>query len=184
MSSRYSLSQTDSPRPTYRVIDRSRDGEVALYPATLPSGAPHPRAGQPRSVVTSLSPARPAPDEGRARTWGELGGYTFAIVERIPAWASVPLSTLIRQDPESVKGIPGDLLDSEGLANRPWFASPVSWADVPAPSRPSPATPAPPRLHPHQQRRWQDRYTTAMAHSTSPRRLLDVLNRRATSEAA
>lgn len=179
MSTRYSLSQTLSPRPTYRVIDHALDNEVALYPATLPNGAPHPQAGQPRSVVTSLTPKHPAPDEGRARTWGELGGYTFAIVERVPARASVPLSTLTRLDPEAVKGIPGDLLDYEGLANRPWFASPVSWADVPAPSRPSPLTAAPPQLHPHLQPRWQDRYATAIAHGTSPSRLLSVLNRRA-----
>lgn len=179
MSNRYSLSQTLNSRPTYRVIDHALDGEVALYPTTLPNGAPHPQAGQPRSVVTSLSPTHPAPDEGRARKWGELGGYTFAIVERIPAWASVPLSTLIRQDPESVKGIPGDLLDYEGLASRPWFVSPVSWADVPAPWSPSPLTSAPPQLHPHLQPRWQDRYATAVAHGTSPSRLLDVLNRRA-----
>lgn len=179
MSNRYSLSKNPGPRPSYRVIDHSLDGEVALYPATLPNGAPHPQAGLPRSVVTSQAPARPAPDEGRARTWGELGGFTCAVVERVPAWASVPLSTLIRQDPEAVKGIPGDLLDYEGLANRPWFVSPVSWADVPAPSRPSPLTAAPPQLHPHQQPRWQDRYATAVAHGTSPSRLLDVLNRRA-----
>ena len=183
MSPRYSLSQTLSPRPTYRVIDHTHDDEVALYPDTLPSGAPHPQAGQPRSVVTSLSQAHPAPDEGRARTWGELGGYTFVIVERIPAWASVPLSTLTRRDPEAIEGIPGDLLNCEGLANRPWFASPVSWADVPAPVRPSPLTSAPPQLHPHLQPRWQDRYATAVAHGTSPKRLLDVLNRRVAAEA-
>lgn len=41
MSNRYSLSQADGPRTTYRVIDRSRDDEIALHPATLPSGAPH-----------------------------------------------------------------------------------------------------------------------------------------------
>lgn len=179
MSNRYSLSQTFSSRPTYRVIDHTFDDEVALYPATLPNGAPHPQAGQPRSVVASLSPAHPDPGEGRARTWGELGGYTFAIVERVPAWASVPLSTLVLRNPEALVGIPGDLLDYEGLASRPWFASPVSWADVPAPSRPSPLTAAPPQLHPHQQPRWQDRYAVAVAHGTSPNRLLSVLNRRA-----
>lgn len=179
MSPRYSLSQTCSPRPTYRVIDHAFDDEVALYPATLPNGAPHPQAGQPRSVVSPLPLAHSDLEEGRARTWGELGGRTFAIVERLPMWASVPLSTLVRQNPEALKGIPGDLLDYEGLANRPWFASPVSWADVPAPSRPSPLTAAAPQLHPHQQPRWQDRYATAAAHGTSPSRLLSVLNRRA-----
>lgn len=34
MSNHYSLSQTGSPLTTYRVIDHSRDGEVALHPAT------------------------------------------------------------------------------------------------------------------------------------------------------
>lgn len=179
MSTRYSLSKNPGPRPSYRVIDHSLDDEVALYPDTLPNGAPHPQAGRPRSVVTSLPSSYQAPDEGRARTWGELGGFTCAIVERVPSWASVPLSTLLRHDPEAVRGVPADLLDHEGLASRPWFASPVSWADVPAPSRPSQLTAAPPRLHPHQQPRWQDRYATAVAHGTSPKRLLEVLNRRA-----
>ena len=179
MSTRYSLSQTSSPRPTYRVIDHALDDEVAVYPDTLPNGAPSPLAGQPRSVVTSINPARPALGEGRARTWGELGGYTFAVIERVPARASVPLSLLLRDRPEAVRGIPADLLDYEGLATRPWFVSPVSWADVPAVAIPSPLTSAPPRLNPHQQPRWQDRYATAIAHGTSPRRLLGVLNRRA-----
>ena len=40
MSNRYSIIQTDSPRPTYRVIDHRRDAEPALLPATLPSIAP------------------------------------------------------------------------------------------------------------------------------------------------
>lgn len=179
MNTRYSLSKNPGPRPSYRVIDHSLDDEVALYPDTLPNGAPHPQAGRPRSVVPSLYPAHPTPDEGRARTWGELGGFTCAVVERVPAWASVPLGTLLRHDPEAIRGIPADLLDHEGLASRPWFVSPVSWADVPAPSRPAPLTAAPPQLHPHQQPRWQDRYATAVAHGTSPRRLLEVLNRRA-----
>lgn len=40
MSNRYSLIQTDSPRPTYRGIDHRRDAEPALPPATLPGTAP------------------------------------------------------------------------------------------------------------------------------------------------
>lgn len=40
MSNRYPIIQTDSPRPTYRVIDRRRDAEPALLPATLPSISP------------------------------------------------------------------------------------------------------------------------------------------------
>ena len=53
MSNRYSLSPTDSPRPIYRVIDHSLDGESALHPATLPSGAPHPPAGRPDSPYSA-----------------------------------------------------------------------------------------------------------------------------------
>ena len=69
MSNRYSLSQTDGPRTTYRVIDHELDGEVARHPATLPGGAPHPLAGQPVSVVTSPSPAHYRVEgEGRPRT--------------------------------------------------------------------------------------------------------------------
>lgn len=90
MSNRYSLSQTDSPRTTYRVIDHSRDGEPALHPATLPSGAPHPLAGQPLSVVTSPSRSYGVQGEGRARTWSELGGYAVAVIEQVPAWAAAP----------------------------------------------------------------------------------------------
>lgn len=84
MSNRYSLSPTDSLLTSYRVIDRSRDGEVALHPATLPSGAPHPLAGQPISIVTSPAPAYEVQGEGRARTWGELGGYAVAVIESVP----------------------------------------------------------------------------------------------------
>lgn len=40
MSSRYSLIQTDSPHPTYLVIDHAYDDEPALLPATLPSISP------------------------------------------------------------------------------------------------------------------------------------------------
>lgn len=85
MSNRYSLSQTDSPLTAYRAIDHSRDDEPALHPATLPGGAPHPSAGKPVSVVTSPAPASyRVQGEGRARTWGELGGYTVAIIEQAP----------------------------------------------------------------------------------------------------
>lgn len=175
MSPRYSLSQTDSPRPTYRVIDHGYDDEVARHPATLPSGAPHPLAGKPLSVVTSLSQTRPAPDEGRPRTWSEVGGKTVAVLERVPDWASVPSSFVLREDLQALDGIPSDLLECGGLSARPWYASPVSWGGVPEGRRPA----ALPAVHPHQQRRWQDRYAAATAHGTSPRRLLDVLNRRA-----
>lgn len=40
MSNRYPIIRTDSPRPTYRVIDHRRDAGPALLPATLPSTAP------------------------------------------------------------------------------------------------------------------------------------------------
>lgn len=171
----YSLSQTCSPRPTYRVIDHALDNEVARYPATLPSGAPHPRAGQPRSVVTSLTGSYRDPDEGRARTWGELGGFTYAIIERVPTWALARMVEGPWNDPAALEGIPEDLLTGSGPAARPWFASPVSWNGVPAERRP----PHPPQLHPHLQPRWQDRYATAMAHGSAPRNLLRMLERRA-----
>lgn len=174
MSNRYSLSQTCNPRPTYRVIDHTFDDEIARYPATLPNGSPHPKAGQPRCIITSPSPAYRVQDEGRARTWGEVGGYTAAIVERVPAWASAPLNAVLRETPTAVDGIPEDLLDHEGLAVRPWFVVPTSWDDVPAERRLTHAS----SLHPHQQPRWQDRYAVAIAHGSSTSRLLDVLNRR------
>lgn len=182
MSNRYHLAPTDSLRGTYRAIDRASGSEVALHPATLPNGAPHPEAGRPISVVASPSPTYRVLGEGRPRTWAELGGRTVAVIERVPAWASAPLSTVLREAPEATLGIPSDLLDHEGLATRPWFASPVSWDDVPPEARPSPLIDAPPRVHPHQQPRWQDRYATAAAHGTSPQRLLDILNRRAAPE--
>ena len=159
MSNRYSLSQTNSPRTTYRVIDHSRDGEPALYPATLPSGAPHPRAGQPVSVVTSPSPAHYRVEgEGRARTWAELGGYAVAIVEQVPAWATAPSSTALRENPSAFDGIPDELAHSPagGLSVRPWFATAV-------------ATGA------HQLPRWQDRYAAAAAHAPSARLALKRL---------
>ena len=107
MSNRYTLAQTDSPRTTYRVIDHSLDDEVALHPATLPSGAPHPLAGQPVSVVTSPAPAHyRVQGGGRPRTWGELGGYAVAVIERVPSWAAAPASAVLREDPAAFDGIP------------------------------------------------------------------------------
>lgn len=175
MPPRYSLSQTLSPCPTYRVIDHALDDEVALYPATLPDGAPHPRAGQPRRVVTAIPGSYRDPDVGRAYTWGELGGRTYAIIERVPQWALARLARGPQNDPAALEGRPKDLFAAGGLEARPWFASPVSWDDVPGEARPSRI----PRLHPHLQPRWQDRYATAMAHGSTARNLLRMLQRRA-----
>ena len=179
MSNRYSLSQTDSPRPVYRVIDHSRDDEPALHPATLPSGAPHPLAGQPVSVVAFPSPAAyRVQDEGRARSWGEIGGYSVARLEQVPAWAAAPASTVLREDPHALDGIPEELLAGGGLSVRPWFAVPREWGDVPEERRPASGSPLR-AVHPHQLRRWQDRYAVAAAHAPSARlalkRLLSAL---------
>lgn len=174
MSTRYSLSQTDSPRTTYRVIDHSRDDEPALHPATLPSGAPHPLAGRPVSVVTSPSRAYKVQGEGRARTWAEIGGHAVARVEQVPAWAAAPASTVLREDPHALDGIPEELLAGGGLSVRPWFAVPLKWDDVPAERRPSPGSPLR-AVHPHQLRRWQDRYAVAAAHAPSARLALQRL---------
>ena len=178
MSNRYSLSQTDSPRTTYRVIDHAYDNEIAVYPATLPSGAPHPQAGQPVSVVTSPSRAYKVQGEGRARTWGEMGGYTVARIEQVPAWASAPASAVLREDPHAFDGIPEELLAGGGLSVRPWFAVPREWDDVPEGRRPPTGSPLR-AVHPHQLPRWQDRYAAAAAHAPSSRlalkRLLSVL---------
>ena len=113
MSNRYSLSQTDSPRPVYRVIDHSLDDEPALHPATLPSGAPHPLAGRPVSVITSPSRAYKVQGDGRPRTWAEIGGHAVARIERVPDWAAAPASAVLRNDPHAFDGIPEELL---GLA--------------------------------------------------------------------
>ena len=175
MSNRYSLSQTDSPRTTYRVIDHAYDDEPALYPATLPSGAPHPHAGRPVSTVTSPSPAYHVQDGGRPRTWGELGGRSVAVIERVPAWASAPASTVLREDPHAFDGIPEELAHSPagGLSVRTWFAVPTTWDLVPAEHRPAPG---PLRaVHPHQLPRWQDRYVVAAAHAPSARLALERL---------
>ena len=178
MSNRYSLSQTDSPRTTYLVIDHSLDDEPALHPATLPSGAPHPLAGQPVSAVTSPSPAYKVQGGGRVRTWGELGGHAVARIEQVPSWASAPSSTVLREDPSAFDGIPEELLYGGGLSVRTWFAVPVSWDDVPAERRPAPDSPLR-ALRPTLQRRWQDRYAVAAAHAPSARlalkRLLSAL---------
>lgn len=178
MSNRYSLSQTDSPRPTYRVIDHSRDDEPALHPTALPSGDPHPLAGQPVSVVTSPSRAYKVRGEGRARTWAETGGYGIARIEQVPAWAAAPASTVLREDPHALDGIPEELLADGGLSIRPWFAVPREWDDVPEERRPAPGSPLR-AVHPHQLRRWQDRYAVAAAHAPSARlslkRLLSAL---------
>lgn len=159
MSNRYSLSRTDGPRPTYRVIDHARDAEPALHPATLPGGAPHPRAGRPISVVTSPSPASyRVQGEGRVRTWAELGGHTVAVIERVPAWAAAPASTVLREDPHAFDGIPEEMVSSPagGLSVRTWFATLT-------------ATGA------HRPPRWQDRYAAAAAHAPSARLALERL---------
>lgn len=174
MSNRYSLSQTDSPRTTYRAIDRSRDDEPALHPATLPSGAPHPLAGRPVSVVTSPSRAYKVQGEGRARTWAEIGGHAVARVEQVPAWAAAPANTVLREDPHAFDGIPEELLAGGGLSVRPWFAVPREWDDVPEERRPDLGSPLR-AVHPHQLRRWQDRYAVAAAHAPSARLALQRL---------
>lgn len=159
MSNRYSLDQTDGPRTTYRVIDRSRDDEPALHPATLPSGARHPLAGRPVSVVTSPSPAHyHAEGGGRARTWSELGGYAVAVIEQVPAWATAPASTVLRGDPHAFDGIPDELVHSPagGLLVRTWFATLTG-------------------TRAHQLPRWQDRYAAAAVHAPSSRLALERL---------
>ncbi len=158
MSNRYSLIQTDSPHPTYLVIDHTYDDEPALHPATLPSGAPHPRAGQPVSVVTSPSPAYRVQDEGRMRTWGELGGRAVARIERVPDWAAAPAAVVLRENPSAFDGIPEELVSSPegGLSVRTWFAT-LTHTGVP------------------RKRRWQDRYASAAAHAPSPRLTLERL---------
>lgn len=175
MSNRYSLSQTDSPRTTYLVIDHTYDDVPALHPATLPNGSPHPLAGQPVSVVTSPSPAYKVPGEGRARTWAEIGGHAVARIEQVPAWAAAPASTVLRDDPRAFDGIPGEMLAGGGLSVRTWFAAPREWDDVPAERRPAPDSPLR-AVHPHQLRRWQDRYAVAAAHAPSARLALQRLS--------
>ena len=158
MSNRSSLSQTDGPRTTYRVIDHSRDDEPALHPATPPSGAPHPLAGSPVSVVTSPSRSYKVQGEGRARTWAELGGYTVAVIEQVPAWATAPASTVLREDPSALDGIPDEPVHSPagGLSVRTWFATLTG-------------------TRAHQLPRWQDRYAAAAVHAPSARLALERL---------
>lgn len=175
MSNRYSLSQTDSPATIYLVIDHAYDDEPALHPATLPSGSPHPLAGRPVSVVTA-PPGAPycVANEGRVRTWGEIGGYAVARIEQVPAWAAAPASTVLRENPHAFDGIPEEMLADGGLSVRPWFVVPTSWDDVPEERRPAPDSPLR-AAHPHQVRRWQDRYALAAAHAPSPRLALQRL---------
>ena len=158
MSNRYSLSRTDSPRNTYRAIDHELDDEIALHPATLPSGAPHPLAGSPISVVTSPSRSYMVQGEGRARTWAELGGYAVAVIEQVPAWAAAPASTVLREDPHAFDGIPDELVHSPagGLSVRRWFATLTG-------------------TRAHQLPRWQDRYAAAVVHAPSARLALERL---------
>lgn len=176
MSNRYSLSQTDSPRTTYCVIDHSRDDEPALHPATLPSGAPHPLAGRPISVVTSPSRAYKVQGDGRPRTWAEIGGHAVARIEQVPAWAAAPATAVLREDPHALDGIPDELIHSPagGLSVRSWFAVPREWDAVPEERRPAPGSPLR-AVHPHQLRRWQDRYAVAAAHAPSARLALKRL---------
>ena len=178
MSNRYSLSQTDSPRTTYRVIDHAYDDEIAVYPATLPSGAPHPLAGRPLGVIASPGRLGYSPGEGCSRTWAEVGGYAVARIEQVPAWAAAPLNAVLRKDPHALDGIPEELLAGGGLSVRPWFAVPREWDDVPAERRPAPDSPLR-AVHPHQLLRWQDRYAVAASHAPSARlalkRLLSAL---------
>ena len=174
MSNRYSLSQTDSPRPVYRVIDHSLDDEPALHPATLPSGAPHPLAGRPVSVITSPSRAYKVQGDGRPRTWAEIGGHAVARIERVPDWAAAPASAVLRNDPHAFAGIPEELLTGGGLSVRPWFAVPTSWDDVPEERRPAPDSSVR-ALNPHQLTRWQNRYAVAAAHAPSARLALKRL---------
>ena len=175
MSNRYSLSQTDSPRTTYLVIDHAHDNEPALHPATLPSGAPHPLAGRPLSVITAPPGGLYCvANEGCARTWDEIGGRTVAVIEQVPAWACAPASTVLREEPSAFDGIPEELLAGGGLSVRTWFAVPTTWDRVPAERRPAPGSPLRP-VYPHQLPRWQDRYAVAAAHAPSARLALERL---------
>lgn len=165
MSNRYLLSQTDGPRPTYRVIDRRRDAEPALHPATLPNGAPHPMAGQPVGTARPHAPLSRTLGEGRPRTWAEVGGYTVAVIERVPVWAAAPAGAVLREDPHALDGIPDDMVypPAGGLAVLQWFAVPTSWDLVPA----GPSSRGSDAVHPHQLRRWQDRYAASAARASS-----------------
>lgn len=145
MSNRYSLSPTDSPRTTYRVIDHSRDDEPARHPATLPSGAPHPLAGRPVSVVTSPSRAYKVAGEGRARTWDEIGGYGIARIEQVPAWAAAPASTVLREDHHAFDGIPEELLAGGRPVRAALVRGPAEVGRRPRRAAPGPGLAAPSR---------------------------------------
>lgn len=141
----------------------------ALHPATLPGGAPHPLAGQPVSVVTSPSPAYRVQGEGRVRTWAGLGGYTVAIVEQVPARAAAPASTVLRENPAALDGVPDELVHSPPAACQCGPGSRPSGAGaVPEERRPAHGSPLR-AVHPHRLRRWQDRYAAAIAHAPSAR---------------
>lgn len=174
MSNRYSLSQTDGARPVYRAIDHSRDDEPALLPATLPSGSPHPLAGRPVGTARPHAPLSRNLGEERPRTWAEVGGYTVAVIERVPAWAAAPAGAVLREDPHALDGIPDDMVypPTGGLTVLQWFAVPTSWDHVPAGLPPSLGADA---VHPHQLRRWQDRYAASAARASSARLALRYL---------
>lgn len=165
MSNRYSLSQTDSPLTTYRVIDHSRDdGEPALHPSTLPSGAPHPLAGRPAGTIRpraslprNLGGCGPGPGPRGLRRRRHRAG---------PGVGGGPAGAVLRGDPHALDGIPDDMgyPPTGGLEVLQWFAVPTSWDPVPADRRPALG---PGSVHPHQQRRWQDRYAVAAAHASS-----------------
>ena len=81
----------------------------------------------------------------------------MAVIERVPAWAAAPASTVLREDPHAFDGIPDELVRSPagGLSVRTWFATRT---DTRASRLP----------------RWQDRYAAA-AHAPSARLALERL---------
>lgn len=139
-------------------------------PCTRPPCPAAPRTRSPASPYPSSPPPSPrtcrVQGEGRARTWAEVGGYAVAVIERVPAWATAPAGAVLREDPRALDGIPDDMVypPAGGLPVLQWFAVPTSWDLVPADRRPA-LRPGP--VHPHQQRRWQDRYAVATAHASS-----------------
>ena len=173
MSNRYSLSRTGSPRTVYLVIDHEQDDEIATYPATLPDGSPHPRAGRPLAVVHDPAPPAQVPGGARARTWAEIGGRPVAVIEKVPDWAAAPAGAVLAGDPHAFDGIPDDMVypPSGGLEVLRWFAVPTSWDRVPA----GPSSRGSDAVHPHQLRRWQDRYAASAARASSARLALRYL---------
>lgn len=103
----------------------------------------------------------------------------MAVIEQVPAWATAPVSVVLGRDPHAFDGIPDDLVRSPagGPPVLAWFAVPTSWDLVPPERRPAPGSLT--AVHPHQLRRWQDRYARAVVFSTSARltlsRLVSVL---------